>query len=77
MASSFSVISPVDSQALVACANATSVEIDPVLHRSLEAFRLWRRTPLQERTRLVLRFVECFMAKKDVLAKEITLQMGR
>ncbi|RKP09382.1 aldehyde dehydrogenase [Thamnocephalis sphaerospora] len=77
MASTLEVISPADSQPLLTRPFASHADIDAVLERSREAFRHWRRVPLQERVRLVLKFVDCFVAKKDAVAKEITQQMGR
>ncbi|KAI9598750.1 aldehyde dehydrogenase [Syncephalis fuscata] len=77
MADTFSVISPVDSQTLVTRPNASSADINAVLNKSLDAFRSWRRVALAERIRLVERFVDAFVSKKEAIAKELTLQMGR
>src|SRR5512134_3013930 len=37
----------------------------------------WRRTPLAERTALLAKAVDAFVARRDELALEITWQMGR
>jgi acyl-CoA reductase-like NAD-dependent aldehyde dehydrogenase len=77
MTDTFTVISPIDSQSLVTRTNASNADIDAVLNKSLDAFRSWRRVPLAERITLVQRFIDCFLSRKDALAKELTLQMGR
>jgi acyl-CoA reductase-like NAD-dependent aldehyde dehydrogenase len=77
MTSTFTVISPVDGTPLLSRNYATPEEIDRVMERSLAAFHDWKRVPLEERIRLALKFVDCFVAKKDDIAREITMQMGR
>ena len=56
---------------------ASEAEIARVLARARAAQARWREVPLAERARLCTRFVDAFVAQRDAIAREITLQMGR
>lgn len=51
--------------------------LDAVLDRAAAASRAWRTVPVAERVRLVLAFVDRFLARKEAIALDITGQMGK
>jgi acyl-CoA reductase-like NAD-dependent aldehyde dehydrogenase len=69
--------SPVDGSVYVERPLASEKEIAAALERAVSAQRTWKRVPIAERARLVSKAVDAFAAKRDVLAEEITRQMGR
>lgn len=70
-------ISPIDGSVYVERPLATPAQLDATLAAASGAFTSWRRTPLDERIAAVTRFVDAFVAKGDVLADELTWQIGR
>jgi acyl-CoA reductase-like NAD-dependent aldehyde dehydrogenase len=76
-ADTFDVVSPVDGKVLVTRPLATADELGAALDRAAVAQRAWARTPLSERRALVGRMVDAVAEKSEVLAKELTTQMGR
>ncbi|MCB2099647.1 MAG: aldehyde dehydrogenase family protein [Rhodobacterales bacterium] len=70
-------ISPVDGSVYVERTLATEAEIAAALSRAVAAQRAWARTPLAERARLCTRMVDAFVARRDPIAIELTMQMGR
>lgn len=69
--------SPVDGSCYVERPYATSSEIDKALVTAARAQSEWRNTPLSERAECCTAFVEAFVGRRDVIAEEITWQMGR
>jgi acyl-CoA reductase-like NAD-dependent aldehyde dehydrogenase len=69
--------SPVDGSVYVERPLASPTEIGRALDASVRAQRSWKRVPLAERAALVTKAVDAFVAQRDVLAEEITRQMGR
>ncbi|MCB9764064.1 MAG: aldehyde dehydrogenase family protein [Alphaproteobacteria bacterium] len=69
--------SPVDGSLLVERPLATPAQLDAALARAHRAFADWRRTPLDERLRLLTAFTDAFVAKGEPIAEELTRQMGR
>lgn len=70
-------VSPIEGQVIAEHPLASAKETDAVLARAQRAFEAWRRTSLEERTKLVGAFVDALVAKKSALADELTLQIGR
>ncbi len=70
-------VSPIEGQVIAEHPLASAKETDAVLVRAQRAFEAWRRTSLEERTKLVGAFVDALVAKKSALADELTLQIGR
>ncbi len=67
--------SPVDGS--TAGRLAETPDLDPVVARSVEAFRAWRRVPAPRRGELVRLFGEELRAAKDDLARLVTLEAGK
>ena len=69
--------SPVDGRLLVERELADDAAIAATLERGRDAFQEWRRTPLEQRLTVLGRAVDALESERDVLAGEITWQMGR
>ncbi|CAG8560805.1 10190_t:CDS:2 [Acaulospora colombiana] len=70
-------ISPVDNKPFVTIPLATSEQVEEVIKRSKDAFLSWKKVPVKERAIIVSKFVDAFVAKREEIAKELTMQMGR
>ncbi len=70
-------ISPIDGSVVAELAYHEPAAVDAILDRARTAQRAWRRQPLEARAAAVAAFTDAVVAKKDVLAEELTRQMGR
>jgi acyl-CoA reductase-like NAD-dependent aldehyde dehydrogenase len=70
-------LSPIDGRVVADLPLASDAEVAGVLARARAAQPGWRATPLAERAATVSRLVDAFVARRDEIAREITLQMGR
>jgi len=70
-------ISPVDNTPYVTRTLATTEEVNAAIERSNVAFQSWKKVPVKERVQIMSKFVDAFVAKKENIAMELTLQMGR
>lgn len=70
-------LSPVDGRLYVERPFDDAAAIDRALERSRVAQRDWAQRPLAERTALLSRAVDAFVAKGSEIAPEISWQMGR
>jgi len=70
-------VSPVDDSIYVERPHASPSEIDAALNRASAAQARWRRVPLAERSAILTKAVDAFVANRDEIADGITWQMGR
>ena len=70
-------VSPVDGRVVVERPLATDAQIASVLADARAAQQRWRQVPLSERAAWLEAFVDVFVSRRDEIAREITLQMGR
>jgi len=70
-------VSPVDGSIVFERDFTSKRDIRKILDRSNSAFEHWRRVELDERRRLVERFVELAVADVDAISWELTMQIGR
>ncbi len=70
-------VSPIDGSVVAEHPCATIPEVDRILDASVLGFEAWRAIPLERRAKFVTAFIDAVVAKKSVLADELTLQMGR
>ncbi len=77
MSETFQTLSPIDGAVVARRPWATEAEAERVLAAAEDASSPWRGIPLEERIRAVGALVDAVMARKDTLADELTLQMGR
>ena len=75
--SSFETVSPIDGTILFSRDYASSEEIDAVLDLATNAQQGWKKRSVEERVALLRQFVSAVVVNKDVLATELTQQMGR
>ncbi len=73
----FSTRSPIDGTEVVARAYARPADVRAALERGVAAQKGWKHVPVKDRVALVTKAVDAFVKKRDVLAEEITRQMGR
>lgn len=74
---SVKVISPIDGVVIAERKLATIGEINVTLERARQAQTKWRAMAISERAKFCHKAIDQLVAKKDELAREITLQMGR
>jgi delta 1-pyrroline-5-carboxylate dehydrogenase len=75
--STLSIITPVDSTAFATVQISSSEQVQAAVERAAKAQKAWKRVPLKQRVEMGRRFLEVFGTRKDELAKELTMQMGR
>ncbi len=73
----FKTISPVDGSVYVEREVADEAHIEAALENARKARSEWRSRPLEERQELVRKAVDYLLERADVLAEELTWQMGR
>jgi acyl-CoA reductase-like NAD-dependent aldehyde dehydrogenase len=77
MSDRIQVISPVNGEVYADRPLAGDTEIERALVHARRAQAEWRSLPIAERTALLSRAVDAFVAKKAEIAAELTWQMGR
>ena len=77
MKTSLRTVSPVDQSVYVERPLASDTEVDDAIGNAARAQREWARTPLEARVHLLEKLVDAVAKKKEVLAEELTWQMGR
>lgn len=70
-------ISPVDGSVYVRRELAEGARVEVALDRAVAAQRDWRALSLAERGRYCAAMVDAMVARRDLLAEELTWQMGR
>lgn len=70
-------ISPVDGRVYAERTLAGPAELEHTLALAARAQKAWAQTPLDERLAVVNRMVEILLGAAEVLAEELTWQMGR
>ncbi|MDH5492140.1 MAG: aldehyde dehydrogenase family protein [Myxococcales bacterium] len=69
--------SPIDLEVFVERSRSTEAELEGLLERASRASTPWRRTPLAERLTLLEALVQRIVGRRELLAEELTRQMGR
>jgi len=70
-------VSPIDGSVVAERPWPSAAEVDAVLGRGQAAQRAWAACAVEQRQGLVTRFLDCLADRREELAREITLQMGR
>ena len=73
----FNVVSPVDNSIYAQREYSEMASVNDAMMLARSAFVKWRRIPLAERCRIIRASVAKLMAKKDILAKELSNQVRR
>lgn len=70
-------ISPTTNEPIITRHGLSAAELDEMPAVSLKAFEGWRQTPFTDRQIIVKKALKLLADKKDELAEELTVQMGR
>ena len=70
-------ISPTTNEPILTRNGISPSDLDDLPRVAAEAFKTWRETSLTDRQIIVKKFLKLLADKKDELAEEITVQMGR
>jgi acyl-CoA reductase-like NAD-dependent aldehyde dehydrogenase len=70
-------ISPVDQTPILTRPLLTEEQLESVILDSLKAQKSWKKVPLEERIAIAEKWMAEFERQRDVLAEEISVQMGR
>lgn len=70
-------ISPTTNEPILTRNGASTTELQELPRVAAKAFTTWRETSLTDRQIIVKKFLKLLAEKKDELAEEITVQMGR
>ncbi|KAF8928423.1 hypothetical protein BGZ52_003350 [Haplosporangium bisporale] len=75
--STLSVTTPVDSTVFATVKISNTEQVQAAVERASKAQKVWKKVPVRERVALGRKFLEILGSRKDELAKELTMQMGR
>lgn len=70
-------ISPTTDEPILTRNGVSAEELEQLPEIATQAFESWRKTTLQERQDIVKKALKILEQKKDELATELTVQMGR
>ena len=76
-AETITTISPTTNKPVLTRTGVSPSEVEQLPIQAAEAFEKFKRTTLRERQDIVKKALNLLLNKKDVLAKELTEQMGR
>ena len=77
MANETAIISPIDDSIVAERTLASDKEIHAGLQAAVAAQGSWRKLPIADKAALCHQAIDALIAKTDVIAEEITRQMGR
>ena len=77
MSESVKIISPIDGSVYAERPVASDAAVDAALSSARAALPSWRATPVAERGRYMLAFLDALLAMNDDIATELAWQMGR
>lgn len=77
MTETLKVVSPADGNVVVERQKANAAQLDAALAKAAAAAPGWRKTPLAERIAMLGKLTDAVVSKSDLLADELTKQMGR
>ncbi|ORY59735.1 Aldehyde/histidinol dehydrogenase [Pseudomassariella vexata] len=70
-------ISPTTNEPIITRNGVSAAELEEIPKTAEKAFQSWRKTPFNDRQIIVKKALKLLSDKKDELAQEITVQMGR
>jgi acyl-CoA reductase-like NAD-dependent aldehyde dehydrogenase len=70
-------ISPTTNEPILTRNGISAHELEQLPEVATQAFETWRKTSLQERKDIIKKALDILGKKKDELATELTVQMGR
>ncbi|KAF9934039.1 hypothetical protein FBU30_003549 [Linnemannia zychae] len=75
--STLTVVTPVDSTPFATVQISSSEQVQAAVQHAAKAQKAWKKVPVKQRVEIGRRFLEILGSRKDELAKELTMQMGR
>ena len=76
-ASTTDVINPATEQPVAACPRASLAQLNEAVAAAKAAFPAWSRTPLADRSRLLLKLADALGARSDEFARLLTQEQGK
>ena len=70
-------ITPIDNSVYLERPLSTQNEIDNVIENSKKSFQLWKSTSIDDRIKIINKFIDNLIALKPEVSKEICWQIGR
>lgn len=77
MSNSFQIITPIDGSVYAERALHTYEQAQRAAYKARQAQKDWSHLSIEERAVYLRRFLDCFLAKSEVIAEELTWQIGR
>jgi acyl-CoA reductase-like NAD-dependent aldehyde dehydrogenase len=71
------VVNPATGKVFATCGRADKAQLDAAVAAAKAAFPTWSRTPLKERSRLLLKLADALAARSDEFARLLTLEQGK
>ncbi len=73
----YEVINPATEEVIGKASKASSVDVDKALKSAEKGLKIWRNTPPWQRSYIIRKIADLMREKKDVLAKWLTLEVGK
>jgi succinate-semialdehyde dehydrogenase / glutarate-semialdehyde dehydrogenase len=73
----YNVINPATEEVIGKASKASSVDVQKALNSARKGFEIWKKTPPWQRSYILRKIADLIRKKKDVLAKWITLEVGK
>jgi len=70
-------ITPIDNSVYLERSLSTQTEIDNIIENSKKSFQSWKRTSIDDRIKIINKFIDNLIALKPEVSKEICWQIGR
>jgi acyl-CoA reductase-like NAD-dependent aldehyde dehydrogenase len=70
-------LNPATLEALPEVPLSTKVDIDSAIQSARKAFKIWKKTPFEERKKSLKIFADALLSHKAEFAKLLTLEQGR
>ena len=70
-------ITPIDNSVYLERPLSTQTEIDDVIENSKKSFQSWKSTSIDDRIKIINKFIDNLIALKPEISKEICWQIGR
>ena len=75
--STYEVINPANEEVIGHASKATTVDVDKALKSAEKGLQVWKQTPPWQRSYIIRKIADKMREKKDVLAKWMTLEVGK
>ena len=73
----YEVINPANEEVIGHASKATPVDVEKALKSAEKGLEVWKKTPPWKRSAIIRKIADLIRAKQDVLAKWLTLEVGK